>query len=257
MLRTATYNIAFGTPDLIDPLTNVMRACNADVITLNEADHRDVVAELAQRLEMQFVWARGSGDRHVATLSRYPILKWQIHTRKPLTQAALVTTLDYPVNGQPLTIYNIHLRPDPYWIFELFRYLAVNRLLALIGESETTPHLIMGDFNTYAVGDTVDVSTILRHMRGRDRKILQAQRYRFLRLSHRRLMRAGYTDCFRQRNPHENGYTFMRHRLPVSRMDYVLACPMMRQRLGMCAVHDRHPDRLVASDHLPLVAEFY
>ncbi len=251
-MKVLTWNVSFAPREKLDVITETLRQADADIVTLNEADHEDVIADLAQRLEMYHVWARGSGDRHVATLSRFPILRWHIYNKKPLTQAALSTTLD--VKGAPLTVYNVHFRPDPYWHFEPLRYLASLALLNVIEREAPKSHLIMGDLNTFGKGDPVDVHTILRYMRPQDQIKIRLQRHRFLRLSHPRLLRAGYADCFRQHCPTDPGFTFMRHRLPVSRMDYILADKEMAKRLLNCYVmHDVDP---TASDHFPVIGIF-
>lgn len=256
-LRVLTYNIEFGRRERLHDLYTVLAQCAPDVATLNEADDESVVADLAQLLGMHYVWAKGSGDRHIGTLSRFPILEWQVYTRKPLTQAALVTTLDFRPFGQaPLTIYNVHFRPDPFWHFELFRFLAANKLVGLIGQQQPGPHLIMGDLNTYAPGDPVEVEMILRYMAEKDKQMLARQRYRFLRLAWRRLRWSGYSDCFRHLHPNDPGYTFTRQQQPVNRMDYILADQMMVWALRRCEVVREGEKTAVASDHFPLLAEF-
>lgn len=251
-MKALTWNVAFAPQEKLDVIVETLERADADIITLNEADHEDVIIALAQHLNMHHVWARGSGDRHVATLSRFPILRWNIYNKKPLTQAALSTTLD--VDGSLLTVYNVHFRPDPYFYFEPLRYLAATALLHVIEREAPKAHLIMGDLNTFGKGDPVDVHTIVRYMRPQDQKKIKLQRYRFLRLAHPRLLRAGYVDCFRRYCPTDPGFTFMRHRAPVSRMDYILADKQTAQRLLHCHVmHDIDP---TASDHFPVIALF-
>ncbi len=256
-MRIVTYNIAFGRWEQIDDLHDILADTDADIIALNEADQEDVVIELARRLGLHHVWARGSGDRHIATLSRYPIQSWTIHNRKPLTQAALATTLDYaPLHREPLTVYNVHLRPDPFWHAEILRWLAVGRLLGIVRADRPGPHLIVGDFNTYAPGDPVDVATILRTTSPGYRRMLRLQRNRFLRIALQRLLDAGYTDCFRKLHPDDPGYTFMRFQQPVNRMDFILADRRLAPRLRCCSVLDVLPQTAFASDHYPVMAEF-
>ncbi len=251
-IKVLTWNVAFAPREKLDVIAETLERADADIVTLNEADHEDVIVDLARRLGLFHVWARGSGNRHVATLSRFPILRWNIYNQKPLTQAALSTTL--AVNGQPVTIYNVHFRPDPYWHFEPLRYLAATALVNVIKGESPDSHLIMGDLNTFGKGDPVDVKTILQFMRPQDQVKIKLQRGRFLRLAHARLLRAGYVDCFRQHAPSDPGFTFMRHRQPVSRMDYILADSKLVQRLQNCYVmSDVDP---TASDHLPVVAIF-
>ena len=75
-----------------------------------------------------------------------------------------------------------------------------------------------------------------------------------------RMLEAGYTDCFRRLHPRASGYTCATW-LPAARIDYVFADPVMAARLLACEVvgSRRWPDReaVIASDHHPLVAEFY
>jgi exonuclease III len=254
-LRILTYNIDGGRAEQVDALYEVLAYCRPDVAALNEADNQETIAALADRLGMVYVWARGSGDRHVATLSRFPILEWQIYNRKPLTQAALETVVDYqPASGnRPLTLYNLHLRPDPLWHYELMRWLAAGKLLSIIGRRPAGPCLILGDLNSYGLGDPLELEVILRYTSPRYRRILAWQGYRIWRLALPRLLRAGYTDCFRQVHPGEPGYTFTRHHIPVTRVDYILANREMTPGLRYCAPVMAVP---TASDHFPLLAEF-
>lgn len=250
-LRILSYNIAGGRAEQLDALHGVLAYCRPDVAALNEADNEETVAMLAGRLGMVYVWARGSGDRHVATLSRFPIREWQIYNRKPLTQAALETVVDCPAG--PLTLYNLHLRPDPLWHYEVMRWLAVGKLLSIIGRRPAGPVLLLGDLNTYGVGDSLELEVLLRHTSDQYRRILAWQGYRIWRLVLPRLIRAGYTDCFRRLHPGEAGYTFTRYGTPISRVDYILANRAMTPALRCCAPVTAVPS---ASDHLPLLAEF-
>ena len=256
-MRILTYNLEFGGREQLDAITAVLQAANPDIIGLTEADDREVVAILAQRLNMHHIWAQGSGDRHIATLSRYPILDWQIHNRKPLTQAALVTTLDIrPFGDNLLKIYNLHLRPYPLWHFEMIRWLAVQKLLSLIRQQPTHPHLIIGDLNTYGSGQDVDLPTLLQLTGADMRRQLQRQRGRFLHLVIPTLRRAGYTDCFRQLHPNDPGFTFTLQSTLLARMDYILADERLTAVLQACTVATHLPQATTASDHFPVIADF-
>lgn len=255
-LKTATYNIEMGGNGREAELLTVLRQADADIVALTEADDESVVAKLAAGLEMTYQWARGSGDRHVATLSRYPIKKWAIYNKKPLTQAALSTTIELPFERLPqITLYNVHLRPDPFWHFELLRWLATFQLRRVIKQENRGAHLILGDLNTFAPGDAVDIETLLRYTSELDRKRHARQRYKFLRIAQRQLVRAGYLDCYRRLNPIDKGFTFMRHQIPISRMDFVMADPKMATKLICCDIIS-NGIAAKASDHFPVIAEF-
>jgi endonuclease/exonuclease/phosphatase family metal-dependent hydrolase len=146
-IRILAYNLWFGGADKQDAIHDVLSHCNADFIGLTEADDPHVITTLAKRLNMHHVWAQGSGDRHIAALSRFPIRDWQVHNTPPLTQAVLEVTLDL---DPPLTIYVVHLLPYLLIPFELRRWQAVGKLLSLIQEQNSARHLLIGDFNCIA-----------------------------------------------------------------------------------------------------------
>lgn len=248
-LRVVTYNIYLGSPDRLEPIYRVLAAVNGDIIALTEADNPEVVAELARRLGLYHVWAQGSGSRHIATLSRYPILGWHIYNTPPLTQAALETTVDAP--GAPLTLYNIHFLPFLLLPFEIRRWQAVGKLLEVIGRQNPGGHLIVGDLNAIAPGDRV----LQDKNPPRMRRVMLLQLRQIFRLAVPRLLKAGYIDCFRALHPAEDGFTWYPGN-PTTRYDYILADPTMASRLQQCWVVDNVPGLVEASDHMPLVADF-
>lgn len=249
MIRIVTYNLEFGGRGREDAIYAVLSHLDADVVGLTEADDPDVAAELAQRLEMQYVWAEGSGDRHIATLSRYPILDWQIYNTPPLTQAVLETRLDAP--GGPVTVYNVHFLPYLLLPFEIRRWQAVGALLRVIGERPSTPHLIIGDLNAIGPGDRVRQSRNPARMK----RVMLLQLRLIFRLAIPRLLKAGYVDCYRALHPREDGFTWWTIN-PTTRYDYILADPLMAQRLQSCDVITDHEAISAASDHFPLLAHF-
>jgi endonuclease/exonuclease/phosphatase family metal-dependent hydrolase len=249
-IRVVTYNIYLGGEGRLDPIRQVLARLQADIIALTEADDPALVAALAADLGLHHVWARGSGNRHIATLSRYPIAEWRIHRTPPLTQAALETTLDLPAG--PLTLYNLHLLPYLLLPFELRRRQALGQLLAIIAVRPPGPHLILGDLNAIAPGDRV----LQDRNPARMRRLLWLQLGLIFRLALPRLLNAGYTDCFRRLHPAADGFTWYPGN-PTTRYDYILADAVMAARLRHCAVFaDDIPLLAAASDHMPLIADF-
>jgi len=249
MLRILTYNIYLGGADRLEAIHTVLAHANADVISLTEADDPGVVATLAERLEMHHIWAEGSGDRHIATLSRFPIAEWYLHKTPPLTQAALETRLALP--GAPLTLYNVHLLPYLLLPFEIRRWQAVGKLLQLIQVRQPGPHLILGDLNSIGPGDRV----LQRNNPPRMRRVMALQLWLIFRLALPRLLKAGYTDCFRQLHPADDGFTWYPGN-PTTRYDYILADAAMTPKLRACCVLDDIEAIRGASDHMPLLASF-
>ena len=249
MLKVLTYNLEFGGREQKEAILEVLRHVDADVIGLTEADDQEVVAWLAHRLELHHVWAKGSGERHIALLSRFPIDDWRNHSQPPLTQAALQTILRLP--SGPLTIFTVHLLPFLLLPFEIRRWQAVGRLLDIIKAHEPGRHLIIGDLNAIGPGDRV----LQKNNPPRMKRLMLLQLRLIFRLALSRLLRAGYTDCFRYLHPHADGFTWWTIN-PTTRYDYILADSEMTKSLHACRVVDECTAVYQASDHFPLLAQF-
>ena len=271
LLRVLAYNLYFGGTDRVDAILAVLRHVDADVVALMEADNARVVAMLAEGLGMRHVWERGSGERHIATLSRFPIVESRIYKTPPLTQAVLETRLEVPHpptpspetgssvsgdanagrGGEAITIYNVHFLPYLLLPYEIRRWQAAGRLLGVIRSRRPGPHLILGDLNAIAPRDRV----LQRNNPPRMRRVMALQLNLIFRLAIPRLLRAGYVDCFRRLHPGEDGFTW-RPGNRTTRYDYILADPIMAPALRACRVVDGVEAVNVASDHFPLLAEF-
>jgi len=283
-LRVLAYNICLGGADRVEAIGEVLAHVNADVVALTDADDERVVTTLADRLGMHHIWARGSGDRHIATLSRFPIAEWHVYNTPPLTQAVLETQIELPhplpfsPDGDPSTslrsaqdaastslrsaqgaagwrgevvVFNVHLLPYLLLPFEIRRWQAVGKLLEVIRGRRPGAHLILGDLNAIAPGDRV----LQRNNPPRMRRVMRLQFNLIFRLAVPRLIRAGYLDCFRRMHPNEAGFTWMPGNR-TTRYDYILADPILAHALRACRVVDDIAAVNVASDHFPLMAEF-
>ena len=256
-LKILTYNLEFGGRKQLEAIYEVLAHVNADVIGLTEADDQEVVKILAERLGLHHVWGQGSGERHIALLCRFPVLDWRVYNKPPLTQAVLEARLQLPNGGRQLTIYNVHFLPFLLLPFEIRRWQAVGKLLEIIAETSTLsgtapiPHLIIGDINAIGPGDRV-----LQHKNpARMRRLMLLQLRLIFRLAIPRLLRAGYTDCFRHLHPHDDGFTWWTIN-PTTRYDYIFADSQMLPKLQACRVVNDIPAVRHASDHFPLLAEF-
>jgi exodeoxyribonuclease-3 len=260
------YNLYFGGADRLEAIYEVLSHVNADVIALTEADDKAVVETLAGRLGLHHVWANGSGDRHIATLSRFPIVEWNIYNKPPLTQAVLETKLELPPptpgtspkdlsgvgeGARHISIFNAHFLPYLLLPFEIRRWQAAGKLLEVIRARQPGPHLIVGDLNTIAPGDRV----LQRNNPPRMRRTMLLQFGLIFKLAHPRLIKAGYVDCFRKLHPNDDGFTWMPGNR-TTRYDYVLADSTMAAALRKCCVVDDIEAVNKASDHFPLLAEF-
>jgi exonuclease III len=280
-----TYNIEDGGAERASLIAEVIACANPDVVLLNEADDEHVVAALAQQLHYESIWARGSGDKHIALLTRLPIVAWRSYNRRPFTQAILyaklqvttannaelsVTSEQLAVNSEqssvpnlqsptsnyqlPIThiqLFGVHLLP--YFMllpYEFARWRTVRALLQLVTREAHEPQLIFGDFNTVRRGERADTTIFPQRVQRR----LWLQGRWVPRFALGQITRAGYTDCFRQLHPHDAGLTWM-PQAPSARLDYIFADPMLAQRLERCEIITTPPTER-ASDHFPLAADF-
>jgi exonuclease III len=247
--RLVTYNLEFGGRERVEAIHSVLAHIDADIVALTEADDPYIVADLAHRLNLHHIWAEGSGARHIATLSRFPIQSWTIYNRPPLTQAILETRYELP--SGPLTVYNAHFLPFLLLPFEIRRWQVVGKLLQIIADQQPGPHLIVGDLNAIGPEDRV----LQRRNPARMRRVMWLQAGLIFRLAIPRLLRAGYVDCFRHLHPNEDGFTWWTIN-PTTRYDYIMADPFMCQSLSACYIVNDIDSVYSASDHFPLVAEF-
>lgn len=255
-MRVMTYNIWDGGGARIPLIAEVIAAANPDVLLLNEADDEEVVADLARRLSYRHLWARGSGDKHIALLTMLPVVDWRVYNRRPFTQAILAATLSLQSPGQPSTgavvqLFGVHLLP--YFMllpYEFARWRTVRALLGLCAREAEIPQLLFGDFNAASAGEHADTRVFSKAMQAR----LRLQGNFQPRFALRQILMAGYTDCFRQLHPQNPGQTWMPW-APCARLDYIFADPHMAQRLRACDVLTAAPAGQ-ASDHFPLLAEF-
>ncbi len=249
LLRCLAYNIGGGCAEKLEALCAVLAHAQPDLAALTEANDSTVIKNLAERLGLAYVWERGSGTNHVATLSRYPIVESHIHRTPPLTQAALETKVETPVAR--ISIYNLHFLPYLLLPFEIRRWQAVGKLLSIIRQRPPGPHLIVGDLNAIAPGDRV----VQKNNPPRMRRVMALQLNLIFHFALSRLLRAGYVDCFRRLNPTDDGFTWIPTNR-TTRYDYILVDPTLAPALRACRVVDDVEAVNTASDHLPVLAEF-
>ncbi|HLZ57623.1 MAG TPA: endonuclease/exonuclease/phosphatase family protein [Ktedonosporobacter sp.] len=281
MVRILTYNILMGGVHRVDPLARLIGSAQPDVVGLVEASNAQVVEEIAQRLGMQCrLSGRGTyrADWQIGVLSRLPILHTQVHTnlaifaRKHLMEVGV----EGP-DGQQITIFVIHqlsrFHRGPQ--SNNARRREVQEILRIMAPHQGTPHLVMGDFNSLAPGESFQVSELFRYFIGQ-RKQFRKQKVKQRTTSpkhntrttvrrfiinmidiavHNRLLsplvdivgrlfaqggvdlllQAGYIDCFRELHPEEPGFT-IHSNAPVVRIDFIFASPELAQRLQSCTV---------------------
>src|SRR5438270_3172139 len=169
MTRILSYNILVGATRRVDPLTRMIKAANPDIVGLVEATNPQVVEELAQRLGMQHVmsaYPKHSQDWQVALLSRLPIVYSRTHVHPYiLTKPVLEVGIEEP-GGRQLSVFVTHLSAafNQGWAGDGIRRREIKEILRIMAPRQGTPHLIMGDFNALAPGDTFKASALLGYI---------------------------------------------------------------------------------------------
>lgn len=230
------YNIQEHGRGRLDAIAAVLGAAEPDAVALVEADERSADA-LGRRLGMKaHVGESNAVPYHPAWLTRLPIAGVADH--RPPTLAKTLLELDVGA----LKLFVTHLAST----HEAPRYpqqREIESILDIVGR-EPEPHLLVGDFNALGVQDPVGrpppgVEPKGEAVPGTPREII------------RRVVDAGYVDCFRALHPREPGFTYPAQ-APWLRLDYAFAARPLAPRLVACdVVTDAR-----ASDHLPLVVEF-
>jgi endonuclease/exonuclease/phosphatase family metal-dependent hydrolase len=236
-MRVATYNIhkcqGFDRRTRPDRIAAVLLELNADVLALQEVVNApdglpryNQVHELAQALP-EFGWSFGAnrplegGTYGNMTLTRLPLLYSHNHD---LTHAeherrgVLQTDLDGG-EGRVLHVFNVHLGTSFRERRNQARRLMGEEVLSQPGLSG--PRLVLGDFNDWTRGLTT------------------------------RLLRSSF-ESFRPRHALRFPGTFP-GMMPLVTLDhcyYEAPLKLVETKLW------RSPRALVASDHLPLIAEF-
>ncbi len=237
--RVVTYNIRRGGVGREQVLGAVIRAADADLVMLQEATSPSVVAQLAQASGMPHWLARGGSS--VACLSREPVItsRWR---RAPFAQHAMLEVV--PREG--LTVIGVHLSAVHSNWTELRRVREVRGLLAMATADARECHVVVGDFNTLAPGETLDLTRLPARLRAVTLLSGRSIRWKTVAL----MLEAGYIDAYRLLEPDGLGYTFPTWD-PHLRLDYAFMPARESRRLRSCAVLQAEPAS-VASDHLPL-----
>jgi exodeoxyribonuclease-3 len=153
------------------------------------------------------------------------------------------------LEGSEARIFGLHLKARFSKWSERRRAFEIRALLEGIRRHQEGFHVLVGDFNTLAPGELLDVRRMPRWIRalvwisGRDiqRETIQI------------MLDASYVDGYRFLHPQEKGYTFPIWD-PHLRLDYIFLPAAFTGRLTSCEVVN-HDAARKASDHFPLLAE--
>jgi endonuclease/exonuclease/phosphatase family metal-dependent hydrolase len=242
-LRILTYNILKGGAGREEHLATVINDQAPDVVVLQEATRPDVVARLASATSMP-VWGATRG-RSLGFLSRVPMAehRW---VRPRWSQHAF---LELVPEGLEMRIFGVHLSAVHAAWTEARRVRELRSLLTAIKAHDQSHHVLVGDFNTLAPGERLQVSKLPYRLRAL--VWLSGGRIRWQTIAI--VLGAGYVDAYREQHEGDAGLTFPTWD-PHSRLDYVFVPKPFASRVTACEVVTDSPALRLASDHFPVRA---
>ncbi|MCU1265623.1 MAG: hypothetical protein JWM21_1941 [Acidobacteria bacterium] len=244
IVKLLSYNIRFGGRGREAELAEVIRSVAPDIVVFQEAIEPDVIARLATQTSLP-IWA-ARRKHSIGYISRLPIAHHEWH----YPAGAKHSFLEIVIEGSEARIFGLHLSAMFSKWSEHQRAREIQSLLKGIKRYQEGFHVLVGDFNTLAPGEILDVRRMPRWIRaliwlsGRD---IQRETIKIMQEAH-------YLDGYRRLHPEDKGYSFPVWD-PHLRLDYVFVPEKFAERLLSCEVIDRQAKATVASDHFPLCAD--
>ncbi|MFI5076806.1 MAG: endonuclease/exonuclease/phosphatase family protein, partial [Vicinamibacteria bacterium] len=158
-LRLLSYNIRHGGVGRVEAIAAVIRGCAPDVVVLQEATRPDVVRALAGETGLpQHGSHRGQS---LGFLSRVGIAK-SVWRRPLLSRHAF---LDLTLADHDVHIVGVHLSAVHAAWTERRRLIELGSLLRAVKARQHGFHVLAGDFNTLAPGESLDVQRLPARLR--------------------------------------------------------------------------------------------
>lgn len=242
-LKLLSYNIRFGGRGREARIAEVIRAAQPDLVVFQEGSDPRVIERLAEETGMN-VWA-SRPDYSIAFISRAPVAHHEWHHPKGARHSFLEIVLE----GSHARVFGLHLKARFSKWSERRRAFEIRALLEGIRLHQEGFHVLVGDFNTLAPGELLDV----RRMPGWIRALVWLSGRDIQRETIQIMLDAAYVDGHRFLHPEEKGYTFPTWD-PHLRLDYIFLPEDFAQRLVACEVVNNITARH-ASDHFPLLAQ--
>jgi len=169
MTRILSYNILYGGTGRVNALTKMIKAAEPDIVGLVEAADSQVVEELAERSGMQHcinIAGEYPQNQRLAVLSRLPVVHSRLYECPGILNEPLLEVCVEEVGGQRLTVFVTHLSAafNQGWAGNHIQQRELREILSIMTAKRGIPHVLIGDFNTLAPGDTFKGSLFLRYM---------------------------------------------------------------------------------------------
>ena len=244
-LRLLSYNIRFGGVGREQALAEVIKAAAPDLVVFQEATHPHVIERLSAATGFPFWAARR--NHSIGYLSRREVAYHEWH----YPAGARHSFLEIVPAGTETRVFGLHLSARFSRWDERRRWREIRALLQGIKRHQDGFHVLVGDFNTLAPGEILEMDKLpawIRALIWISGRKLQRETIQFV-------LDAGYVDGYRTLHPDDKGYTFPTWD-PHVRLDYVFAPKVFKERLLSCEVITE-PKELIkaATDHCPLIAE--
>jgi endonuclease/exonuclease/phosphatase family metal-dependent hydrolase len=241
-LKLLSYNIRFGGRGRASLIAGVIREAVPDLVVFQEATDPRVIERVAEETGLT-TWAARPAHS-IAFISRTPVIHHEWHYPRGARHSFLEIVLENEAR-----IFGLHLKARFSKWSERRRAFEIRALLDAVRRHQEGFHVLVGDFNTLAPGELLDVERMPRWIRalvwlsGRDiqRETIQI------------MLDAGYVDGYRLLHPEDKGYTFPVWD-PHLRLDYIFLPAAFTQKLLSCQVIS-HEAASKASDHFPLLAQ--
>jgi exodeoxyribonuclease-3 len=239
-----SYNIRFGGRGREGELAEVIRAIAPDIVVFQEAIDPEVIRRLAEKTELS-IWAARK-QHSIGYISRLPVSHHEWH----YPADAKHSFMEIVLADSDSRIFGLHLSSTFSKWSERRRAREIRALLKSIERHQHGMHVLVGDFNTLAPGEALDVKRMPAWIRGlvwlsgRD---IQRETISIVR-------EAGYLDGYRYLHPEEKGFTFPVWD-PHLRLDYLFLPDRFADHVRGCEVINELARVTAASDHFPLLVE--
>jgi len=245
-LRLLSYNIRFGGRGRERALSETIVAAAPDLVVFQEATDPAVIERIAETTKFPFWAARR--NHSIGFLSRQEIDYYEWH----YPAGARHSFLEIVPAGAKVRVFGLHLSARFSKWDERRRTREIRSLLDGIKRHQDGFHILVGDFNTLAPGEVLELHRLPAWIRA----LIWISGRKVQRETIQLMLDAGYADGFRTLHPDVKGYTFPTWD-PHVRLDYVFVPKTFVNRLATCDVITEPNERIrAASDHCPLNAQF-
>ena len=241
-LKLLSYNIRFGGTGREHALAETIRAVDPDLVVFQEAIYPDVIERLATETGFPF-WA---SRRHhsIGYISKQKIAYHEWH----YPAGARHSFLEIVPDNSETRVFGLHLSARFSKWDERRRTREIRALLEGIKRHQDGFHVLVGDFNTLAPGEVLEIDRMPAWIKA----LIWISGRKLQRETIQLMLDAGYSDGYRTLHI-DKGYTFPTWD-PHVRLDYLFVPSAFRERLVKCEVIAEPRERVrAASDHCPLL----